>query len=230
MEFMLGGPVDAAERQCDDTDAAALRALFHDLANHLATFSCMLEAVDSDFGMSPAARSHVALMRSQTARMLALLKDSVDRGMRPAPVEVHSLVREVVSVAMTRRLAVVIMEPGSSGGSGGERWLRTYPAALWRAVANIVDNAVRAAGTNGHVTVTVRDEPGTVLIEVTDDGPGFGKIAAGTASLGLEIAENLTEKCGGKITVLPAHPQGVRALLEFPDLPGDVTDNRGDRV
>jgi signal transduction histidine kinase len=234
MEFMLEGPVDAAEsRHADDTDAAALRALFHDIANHLVTFSCMLEAVDRDFGMSaqfPVARSHVSMMRTQTARMLALLKDSVDQGMQPAVVEVRSLVREVASAANARRLAAVTMD------SGGERWLRTYPAALFRAVANIVDNAVRAAGENGHVAVALHDGPGTALIEVTDDGPGFGNIESGTASLGLRIAANLIEKCSGQVTVLPARPQGVRAVLEFPDLTGvatkttgDAYDRRGDR-
>lgn len=216
MEFMLERPVDAAEsRHADDTDAAALRALFHDIANHLATFSCLLEAVEHDFGTSarfPVARSHVSMMRTQTARMLALLKDTVNKGMEPARVEVHDLVREVVAAAGARRPAAV------TTGPVGERWLCTYPAALFRAVANIVDNAVRAAGENGHVAVTVHERPGTVLIEVTDDGPGFGNIESGIASLGLGIASDLTGKCGGKVTVLPAHPHGVRAILEFPDL------------
>lgn len=214
MEFILGGPVGAVENQrnADAADSAALRALFHDVANHMVTFSCLLEAIDADFGLSPAGRSHVSMMRAQTARMLALLKDSVDQGMRPTMVEVHGLVREVVSAADTRGPAAVTMD------AAGERWLRTYPAALWRVVANIVDNAVRAAGTNGHVVVTVHDGQRIVRIDVVDDGPGFGKVRGGTASLGLEIAAGLTEKCCGNLTIVPVQPRGVRVSMNFPDL------------
>ncbi|HEX2301697.1 MAG TPA: hypothetical protein VHH34_24865, partial [Pseudonocardiaceae bacterium] len=51
-----------------------------------------------------------------------------------------------------------------------------------------------------------------------DDGPGFGKGPAGTASLGLGITSSLIEQCGGRVEVLSAQPHGVRVRLEFQDL------------
>jgi signal transduction histidine kinase len=152
------------------------------------------------------------MMRVQTARMLTLLRDAVDHELKPETVEVRALVEEIVSIANARRQATVTMPPGAP------RWLRTHPAALWRAVANVVDNAVRAAGPDGRVEISIHDRPPQVVIEVVDDGPGFGNAPAGTASLGLRIVAALTRHCDGRVKVLPVHPHGVRVRLEFRDL------------
>jgi signal transduction histidine kinase len=125
---------------------------------------------------------------------------------------VRELVGEIVSMAGARGQATVTLHDGD------ERWLRTYPAALWRVVANIVDNAVRAADRGGRVEISVHGRPPDVVIEVVDNGPGFGNGPAGTAALGLSIAVALAGQCEGTVTVLPAAPHGVRVRLEFPDL------------
>lgn len=215
-----------ADQDSDYQGSTSLRALFHDLGNHLATFACMLDAVEGDRGMSPTAHSNVAMMRAQTARMLALLRDAVDQDARPEIVDARELVQEIVAMANARREAVVTAPPGHP-----ER-LCSHPAAMWRAVANVVDNAVRAAGPDGQVTVTVRrggpvaaaagsDGAGhgaPVVVEVVDDGPGFGNIAPGSASLGLEIAGSLLRKCAGTLDIAPGQPRGVRVRMAFPDL------------
>lgn len=196
---------------CDCQESADLRAVFHDISNNLLTFSTLLETVDDNL-IPDVNQRHVRMMRTQAARMLTLLKDAVEQDLQPEPVDVRALIGEIVSMADARRLATVTMPPGP------QRWLSTRPAALWRAVANVVDNAVRAAGTTGRVEVAVRDESPNVVIEVIDDGPGFGRAPAGTASLGLAIAASLTRQCGGRLDVLTAHPHGVRVRLEFRDL------------
>ena len=59
---------------------------------------------------------------------------------------------------------------------------------LWRALANVVDNATRAAGQAGRVEVVIGQASQTV-IDVIDDGPGFGNGPPGTASLGLQVVD-----------------------------------------
>lgn len=202
-------------QHCDCQDAVQLRTLFHDIGNHLVTFSCILEAAGGEPEMSTMSlfsRYHVPMMRTQTARMLDLLSAAVDQDRQPENVPVRVLINEIVSMANARRQATVILRDGA------EQWLRTHPAALWRIVANVVDNAVRAAGRTGRVEISVHDQPPDLAIEVVDDGPGFGKIPAGAASLGLGIAVSLAKKCDGTVQVLPAHPHGVRVRLEFRDL------------
>ena len=197
---------------CDCQEAVRLRALFHDLGNHLATFSYILEAVDEESGMLLSAQHHVPMMKTQTARMLDLLREAVGRDRQPENVSVRALISELVTMANARDQATVILRDSE------DRWLCTHPAALWRIVANVVDNAVRAAGPAGRVEISVHNQPPKLVIEVVDDGPGFGKIPAGAASLGLGIAVSLAEECGGKVKMSSVHPHGVRVRLEFRDL------------
>lgn len=204
-------PYSCEHRSGDCREAAELRALFHDIGNHLAAFSCILEALDES-AMPPALLYYFSMLRTHTARMLFLLRDSMDRTPQPETVEVRALVDEIVSVANARSQATVTMTRGP------QRWLCTHPAALWRAVANVVDNAVRAAGPAGEVEISVQDRSPHVVIDVVDDGPGFGKGPAGTGSLGLGITTWLAEQCGGRVEVMSARPHGVRVRLEFQDL------------
>lgn len=165
-------------------------------------------------------RCQVSLLRAQTARMLGLLRDSVDREPRPEPVEVRALVDEIVSVTNAGHQATVTFRPGPP------RWLCTHPAALWRAVANVVDNAGRAAGPAGQVQISLHDRASLVVIDVVDDGPGFGNAPAGSASLGLRIATSLAAQCAGTVQVFPALPHGVRVRLQFRDLDADAAGYR----
>ena len=93
------------------------------------------------------------------------------------------------------------------------------PVLLWRVLSNVVENAARAAGRSGTVTLAIR-QAGTTVIDVTDDGPGFGAGPPGHASLGLEVVTALLESCGGALAV-EAPPQGGTTVLVA--LPAPVT-------
>jgi signal transduction histidine kinase len=89
---------------------------------------------------------------------------------------------------------------------------------LRRALANVLANATRAAGPDGHVKLTERAAENTELIEVVDDGPGFGSMAAGHRSgigIGLQITGQMLAECGGRMEVerLPSSETLVRVLL-----------------
>lgn len=213
-------------RHCDCQEAVRLRALFHDLGNHLVSFSCILEAVDAESGMSPSSHYYVTMMRTQTARMLDMLREAVEQDQQPENVSVRALINEIVSLENARHQATVILHDGE------DRRLCTHPAALWRIISNVVGNAVRAAGPAGRVEISLHDQSPNLVIEVVDNGPGFGKIPAGAASLGLGIAVSLAKKCDGKVKILPAHPHGVRVRLEFRDLTAKyiTADHRSGRT
>ena len=75
---------------------------------------------------------------------------------------------------------------------------------LWRVLTNVVDNAARAAGPAGRVEITVgrlAEPPPRAVLEVLDNGPGFGHGPPGAASLGLGVVTTLLDSCGGSMEV-----------------------------
>jgi signal transduction histidine kinase len=108
------------------------------------------------------------------------------------------------------------------------------PTDIRRAVANLVDNAVKYGGC---VRVDVVRDAGRVTIVVDDDGPGIPtedqekvfapfyrrEVARDPAKagvgLGLSIARTIAREHGGDVTLQNHGNGGLRALIELPALP-----------
>ncbi|MFD6889518.1 ATP-binding protein [Streptomyces sp. NPDC059957] len=106
------------------------------------------------------------------------------------------------------------------------------PARLERALANLVDNALRYARTG--VVVRASAAEGWALLEVADDGPGIPEAdrdrvferfvrldadrgrAGGGTGLGLAIAREIARAHGGEVSALPAPAGGARLVLRLP--------------
>ncbi len=91
------------------------------------------------------------------------------------------------------------------------------PVALSRALGCVVDNAVRAAGPGGHVTVHVWRTVHEVIMKVVDDGPGLGYVPIQN-SLGLTITRALVSACGGEFELKPGMTGGMVARIVLPAL------------
>jgi hypothetical protein len=111
------------------------------------------------------------------------------------------------------------------------------PERLRQLVRNLVANAVRASGGGEGVELTLRLDGGSVVLGVTDDGPGipqevlphifekFYKGAGGGAGLGLAIAEQIARHHGGSIDVASAPGRTVFTIrLPAVDLSDDSDD------
>lgn len=104
-------------------------------------------------------------------------------------------------------------------------------AALGRALANLVDNALRYAGS---ARVRVGSETGMAVVAVDDDGPGiaadrlaeaiapFGRLDRsrnpehGGHGLGLAIVDSIARLHQGRLDLLPRHPTGLSARIVLP--------------
>jgi signal transduction histidine kinase len=94
--------------------------------------------------------------------------------------------------------------------------VRMEAVVLRRIVGNVVDNAVRAAGSDGHVELDIAVSDQQVVIEVRDDGPGFGRVEANTGR-GLSITRRLLEGCQGcRIEIRQAPQGGVTVSISLP--------------
>jgi two-component system osmolarity sensor histidine kinase EnvZ len=112
--------------------------------------------------------------------------------------------------------------------------LKPFPfarMALRRAVANLVDNALRYAGEPVELEALTNDL--TVIVEVRDQGPGIppgeaerlkrpftrlddSRSGGGGAGLGLAIVERTAQAHGGRLELAPREPRGLIARLILP--------------
>lgn len=108
------------------------------------------------------------------------------------------------------------------------------PELLQRALANLIRNALRYAGSAGPITITARSGDATVVISVTDLGPGvppqhldrifdaFYRLEpdrardTGGAGLGLAIVKTCIEGCGGTVTARNREPHGLEVQITLP--------------
>jgi len=106
------------------------------------------------------------------------------------------------------------------------------PDRVGQVLDNLLRNAVRAAGPDGHVRVEVGAGDGSAVLAVTDDGPGVpadqrervfdrlvrldaARVRDGGAGLGLPIARALARAHGGDVTCEPA-TSGARFVVRLP--------------
>ncbi len=143
----------------------------------------------------------------------------------PEPVEVGSLVRDLVAILRTtsaRKRIRVVTEIGDDLGD-----VVVDPARLKQVLYNYLSNALKFTPEGGVVTVRVRAEPGHQLrLEVEDNGPGItiadqarlftefqqldgsvGKRHEGTG-LGLALTRRLIEAQGGSVGVTSVRGEG----------------------
>ncbi|PZF82915.1 sensor histidine kinase [Jiangella anatolica] len=138
------------------------------------------------------------------------------------PADLVALVRAVAEdigvVAGSRGVSVVVTAPARLVAAVDEATVR-------RAVANLVDNAVRHAPAASPVEVTVEDRGAELAVVVTDRGPGIpadelphvfepfwhGRDRPGTG-LGLPIARQIALAHGGDVTIAGPGPGCVVTL------------------
>lgn len=205
-------------RRSDGAEALAARGLIHDLGHQMTTLSYLVEAVRGDVALPDDSGFRMELLSLEMTRMLDIISSELPATREAedvGAVELRSLSAQVVQLASFAHEASVALLPGQAVS------VEASPALLWRVLTNVVDNAARAASPEGSVEVQVRQEQSGAqdpdgVIEVTDDGPGFGSGPAGTASLGLGVVTSLLESCGGRFEVQVPEAGGTRIRIIIP--------------
>jgi len=116
-----------------------------------------------------------------------------------------------------------------------ELWVRTHSESLAQVLGALLLNAVESLGDGhaGHVVVQAERRPGTVRIEVKDDGRGMPdevlrrafdpffttKPEGQGAGLGLSVSRGLVEGHGGSLWLESEEGRGTRAVIELPESP-----------
>lgn len=230
MNAMLGRLQESAERQRRFVADAA-----HELRTPLARMRTELEVDQAHPGSAdPAATSRSVL--DETVGLQRLVDDllllargdagALD-GARHGPVDLDELVGRLAARARSAGADVDVhaVRPVQVVGDA---------AQLERAVANLLDNAVRHARSRVTVSLDGGGPDGPAELVVGDDGPGIApedrervferftrlddarSAGRGGAGLGLPIARDIAERHGGTLRVEQDGSPGARFVLRLP--------------
>jgi signal transduction histidine kinase len=235
MNAMLGRLDDAAERQRRFVGDAS-----HELRTPLARIRSDIEVDLAHPEIADAAETERRVLDEALA-MQHLIDDllrlartdapATDGARPPVPgdtVAVDELVAGEVDRVRPRSAATVSVGELTRTNVSGDA------ADLRRAVANLLDNAVRHARSRVDVSVTADGVAGAAVIAVADDGPGVPPDQAeriferftrlddararsdGGAGLGLAIARAIADAHGGSLDLDRSSTTGARFVLQVP--------------
>lgn len=191
----------------------------------MTALSFLVEAVRGDVTVPGESSSRLELLSLEVSRLLDIISDGLGEGAlagRAELVELRPMAAQLARLAVLAHGAHVALLPGP------ELTATVNPVLLWRVLSNLVDNAARAAGPAGNVTLEIQQDTRTI-IDVADDGPGFGAGPPGTGSLGLEVITALLEACGGSLEVDSPPGGGARVRVIVPT-EASATNKGGARV
>ncbi|WP_141776812.1 HAMP domain-containing sensor histidine kinase [Phycicoccus sp. SLBN-51] len=194
--------VEDLSRAASSRDIDTIRALCHDLRQPLAAILLLSGSGDGDVGRK------MEVITDQ-ARWLSQLVDTVLTDASTDAVQAVD-VAELAAMAAERARPTAGCDVTVRAEGHAYAWAR--PVALGRAVACVLDNAIRAAGAGGHVQVTVEQEPECVHLTIADDGPGLGKVASRT-SLGLTTTRAMVAACDGTFDLRSGADAGAEAEI-----------------
>jgi two-component system sensor histidine kinase CpxA len=224
MGHRLGAQVAGQKRFLGDTA--------HELRSPLGRMQVALAILDRspDKGSAylPGLKEDVTEMTRLTDDLLQLAREEL--------MAQHAVARPTNVAGAVQRACRIESRPGDDVRLDVPSHLEAMidPEALFRAVANVLRNALRYAGEAGPVTVTARDGGDTVTITVADQGPGVPPAAlprlfepfyrvdeardrrTGGVGQGLAIVHSAVEACGGTVSCRNLTPHGLEVQLTLP--------------
>jgi len=224
----------AARLETDERQRRTLLAdVSHELRTPLAVLRGELEAMID--GVHPIDEAHLTAAVDQVAMLTKLVEDL--RTLALAEAGTLTLRKEPTDLTILAQEAVTSFD-GLAAAAGarlqvqmpGEMPLVDLdPLRIQQVIGNLVANALRYAPTGSVVTVAGEARPKSVVVSVTDAGPGiapellphvferFTKAEDSRGSgLGLAIARQLVEAHGGSIKAERPKEGGTRISFELP--------------
>jgi len=197
------------QRQPSESSPDELATLCHDL-RQCVTAGLLLTQLPKDNVLDAETKRRLDLIHQTLTHAGELLeRATVESAPKHWVLDLTELVEECVRVAEFShkvRLENEVSEPALVCGD---------PLLLHRAIDNMIDNAGRAAGESGDIVIRVGTAGDEAWIQVTDDGPGFGRIEHGTGQ-GLAVITSAVRACHGRLEITSGPGPGTAVRVTFP--------------
>lgn len=215
--------MQTALRELIGARAQALAGVSHDLRLPLTRLRLRLESLPPG-ALREAIEHDLQDMDTLIDDTLAFLRAG-DEAEKPVPLRLDALVEGLADDMQA--LGAQVQVQGALSVP-----VLARPAALRRALGNLMDNARRYGG--GHLHIRLGEEIDAVTLDVEDDGPGIPEAElervfepyvrlehsrarhTGGSGLGLAIARAVARAHGGTLVLSPRSGGGLRARLRLP--------------
>ncbi len=242
---------ETRRRRALETEKRELSAmLVHDLKTPMTVIRSGITLL-AELATKSGKRDHnrtFELLEMSTARLQRMVEDVLQLAkleemsglQRQELVELQALARAcakdfaLIAADRKQKLELEVAEEGLSPVFGD-------PFLLRRVMDNLVYNAVEHTPTGGRIAIGVRRENGSVLVEVSDSGPGIPPEAreqvflkffqkdvkrhVGNVGLGLALCDKVVNRHGGLIGIGDAAPKGARFYFTIPVASGPETED-----
>jgi two-component system, OmpR family, sensor kinase len=220
----------------------------HELRTPLTSILANLELLESELTGEQREMAESALRSSKRMRrlvgdLLLLARADAGREAPRGPVDLAAVAREAAdeagALSSDHPVALDVPDPVTITGVADD---------LHRLAGNLIENALIHTAAGTPVTVSVRREADSAVLEVADRGPGvpvdlrdriFERFArgrnenarAGGSGLGLAIVKAVADAHGGRVELLDAPGGGARFVVTLPaGAPAPVRSDRAASV
>ena len=225
MAARLGTLVTGQKRFLGDTA--------HELRSPLGRMQVALEILDTR--VAAPERDYVHDLKEDVEALSQLTDDLLQYARAELADRTVTLASVNVSAAVTRAVA----RESQAGVTFDVRVpdglvVNAEPSLFDRALANLVRNAVKYAGSAGPIEIAATSTPTEIFVTVSDTGPGVAPESierifdpfyredvarnrkTGGVGLGLAIVRSSVEACGGTTSCRNRRPHGLEVRLLFP--------------
>ena len=227
-------------RRLDQFRREGVSNLSHDLRSPLTATTAGLETLDRRWAGDPARDDDRALLQvalrntAQAADMVRALGDFAlldepSYHLQATPMDVRELLDDIALRFAARAAHQGLSLEALHGGDPTEPLVAPLDIELFeRALANLLDNALKATPPGGRITLQARREGEEIVVTVADTGPGidaedlphlferFYRRSEGGHGLGLAIVRRIVDLHAGRVQARSEPGRGTDVTIRLP--------------